>query len=132
MRVEKFSYGALTIGGFKINVHMKKSVKPNLHYMSNETSLTWLVFELLHLTKDGRILTLPHFITHYYFSCATNCDCAMKGDLILNPFLAPSLRFSTQSCSMECLSIFECCYFLLHSHIRRSFGAKVLVVNLEL
>ena len=48
MRVEKFSYGTLTIGSFKINVHMKKSVKPNLHYMSNETSLTRLVFELLH------------------------------------------------------------------------------------
>ena len=35
----------------------------------------------------------------------------MKGNLILNHFLAASLPFSTQSCSMECLSIFECCYF---------------------
>ena len=35
----------------------------------------------------------------------------MKGDLILNDFLAPCLPFSTQSCSMECLSILECCCF---------------------
>ena len=25
--------------------------------------------------KDGKILTLPHLIAYYYFSCATNCDC---------------------------------------------------------
>ena len=35
----------------------------------------------------------------------------MKGDHILNHFLALSLLFSTQSCSMECVSIFKCCYF---------------------
>ena len=58
MRVEKFSYGALTIGGFKINVHMKKSVKPNLHYMSNETSLTWLVYKLLHAQQKCKFRAL--------------------------------------------------------------------------
>ena len=60
MRVEKFSYGALTIGGFKINVHMKKSVKPNLHYMSNETSLTWLVFKLLHAQRKCKFRALKN------------------------------------------------------------------------
>ena len=60
MRVEKFSYGALTIGGFKINVHMKKSVKPNLHYMSNVTSLTRLVFELLRSQQNTAEFLLCH------------------------------------------------------------------------
>ena len=60
MRVEKFSYGALTIGGFKINVHMKKSVKPNLHYMSNMTSLTQLVFELLRAQRKTAEFLLCH------------------------------------------------------------------------
>ena len=60
MHVEKFSYGTLTIGGFKINVHMKKSVKPNLHYMSNVTSLTRLVFELLHTQRKTAEFLLCH------------------------------------------------------------------------
>ena len=60
MRVEKFCYGALTIGGFKINVHMKKSLKSNLHYMSNETSLTRLVFELLRLQQKTAEFLLCH------------------------------------------------------------------------
>ena len=60
MHVEKFSYGTLTIGGFKINVHIKKSVKPNLHYMSNVTSLTQLVFELLRAQRKTAEFLLCH------------------------------------------------------------------------
>ena len=60
MRVENFSFGALTIGGFKINVHIKKSVKPNLHYMSNVISMTRLVFELLRAQRKTAELLLYH------------------------------------------------------------------------
>ena len=58
--VEKFSYGALMIGGFKINVHAKKSVRPNLHYMSNTTSLTWPVFKLLSEQRKMAVFLLWH------------------------------------------------------------------------
>ena len=64
------------IGVFKVIVHAKKSVRLNLHYMSIDINYM-TGFQIIECaTKDGRILTLPHFITHYYFSCTTNCDCA--------------------------------------------------------
>ena len=49
------------IGSFMINVHMKKSVRPNLHYMSNIISLTWLVFKLLSEQQKLAEYLLCHF-----------------------------------------------------------------------
>ena len=48
------------IGGFKINVHAKKYVRPNLHYMSNTTSLTWPVFKLLSEQRKMTVFLLCH------------------------------------------------------------------------
>ena len=47
MHTDKFSYGALIIGGFKINVYAKIYVRPTLHYMSNVISMARLAFKLL-------------------------------------------------------------------------------------
>ena len=51
------------IGSFMINVHMKKSVRPNLHYMSNIISLTWLVFKLLSEQQKLAEYVLCNFTT---------------------------------------------------------------------
>ena len=54
------------IGGFKMNVHVKKSVRPTLRYMSKMISMTWLVFKLLRAQRKTAEFLLSH-ITHYYF-----------------------------------------------------------------
>ena len=54
------------IGGFKMNVHVKKSVRPTLYYMSKMISVTWLVFKLLSAQRNTAEFLLSH-ITHYYF-----------------------------------------------------------------
>ena len=59
-RDKKFSHGALMIGGFKINVHAKKSVRPNLHYMSNMISIIRLIFKLLSAQRKTAEFLLCH------------------------------------------------------------------------
>ena len=70
MHVEKFSYGALIIGGFKINVHAKKYVRSKLHYMSNIVSLTWLVFKLLSAQRKMAEFLLCNISLHTIISVA--------------------------------------------------------------
>ena len=61
---------------FKTNVHVKKYVSPNLHYMSNITSITWLVFKLLSVQRKLAEFLLCHFSLHTIILVAQQIDCA--------------------------------------------------------
>ena len=57
---EKFSHGAFMIGVFKVHVHARKSVRRNLHYMSNMISIILLVFKLLSAQQKTAEFLLCH------------------------------------------------------------------------
>ena len=134
--VEKFSYGALMIGGFKINVHAKKSVRPNLHYMSNTTSLTWPVFKLLseqrkmtvfllcHISLPTIILVAQQIVTVHnerwpYFE---SFPCS------LSPIFYPIMFYGMFEYSRMLLFWYVCSI----CHIRGTFGGRVSLVKLEI
>ena len=48
------------IGSFKINVHAKKYVRPNLHYRINIISLTRLLFKLSIVQQKTAEFLLSH------------------------------------------------------------------------
>ena len=131
-----FPWHFLMIGVFKVIVHAKKSVRLNLHYMSIMISITWLVFKLLSAQQKTEEFLLCHISLRTIILVAqqivtvrnerwTSIERWITSSLAVSHFLPNHVLWN--------LWVFSNVVILICPlRIIGSFGAKVLVVNLEL